>query len=104
MARKTNLQKQREINLRGRSIARNENLEAQEENNASTETETLGILDSVCAGIMGDSHGKTKDINAMMGIPVLDIDTEEEEGEYEETNPETDGAKQSINMGETESG
>ncbi|KAL9224866.1 hypothetical protein vseg_000860 [Gypsophila vaccaria] len=80
MAWKSNHQKHRELNLRGRSIARIEELEEQNEN-------PMNNRDIGGFANPGDpkeapsenSHSKMKNINEIVGITALHVETEDEQ-------------------------
>ncbi|KAL9236876.1 hypothetical protein vseg_011496 [Gypsophila vaccaria] len=79
MARKSNLQKQRELNLRGRSVLRS-SIETTQE--VEKQGEGLAAISSPIPTSTGPSMeqtGKMKDIHAILGMPELLIETKEEE-------------------------
>ncbi|KAL9227817.1 hypothetical protein vseg_003465 [Gypsophila vaccaria] len=76
MARKSNHQKQRELNIRGRSIARTEELEGRTENFLKTgDSEGIASPKQVPNE---NSHSKMKNINEIVGITALQVETDEE--------------------------
>ncbi|KAL9225038.1 hypothetical protein vseg_001010 [Gypsophila vaccaria] len=100
MARKSNQQKQRLINLRGRVVS-TEYREDMADAGMNSEIETP-VTHVECAGVMDATPGKMKSINALTGIPELEVETDEDEEETTETNPETSQPKQSTMEKETE--
>ncbi|XP_074265837.1 uncharacterized protein LOC141588288 [Silene latifolia] len=82
MARKCSQQKQREMNLRGRSIP-------VKTKSAETEVEEEEIMDSsnpnaVSTGPNVEEEGRTKNVHDIVGIPELVVETEEEDETEEE--------------------
>ncbi|KAL9230760.1 hypothetical protein vseg_006071 [Gypsophila vaccaria] len=79
MARKSNHHKQRELNLRGRSIARKESVPAQHEHiPTSVDTEDTETSVVTKHGPTENSQSKTKSLNEIVGIPELHVETDEE--------------------------
>ncbi|XP_074293233.1 uncharacterized protein LOC141620200 [Silene latifolia] len=85
MARKSNLQRQREMTMRGRSIH-----VTQEDYSSKTSEEEIETVvensDELCPNTMhgkpnGEEGGKMKDVNELVGIPELVVETETEEEE-----------------------
>ncbi|KAL9243840.1 hypothetical protein vseg_017680 [Gypsophila vaccaria] len=104
MARKSSHQRHREISLRGRNVTTTRENASMDEPTETTET-TETEYDSVpgCAGILRDHCGKTKDINAITGIPELIIETEEEdEAVNEPINGKDSHPEQSFTNSKTE--
>ncbi|KAL9227768.1 hypothetical protein vseg_003419 [Gypsophila vaccaria] len=91
MARKSSLQKQREINLRGRSIAISLNRNAHMEKNNNEEE---GTSSHKPFGPNGENPSKTRDIHLLTGVPELIVETDEEP-EDEDVAPVEDALKQS---------
>ncbi|KAL9240964.1 hypothetical protein vseg_015127 [Gypsophila vaccaria] len=82
MARKSNAQRHRELNLRGRTIRPKEMTDTMEaENRGDTHSSR-----SKPTTPSGDIRGKVKNIHDIIGIPELELesDAEEEEGEIAE--------------------
>ncbi|XP_074314348.1 uncharacterized protein LOC141649561 [Silene latifolia] len=88
MARKTSLQRQRDMNLRGRSISatkKNKNEERSEE-----ETDIVESSNSFAALTRPDTDeaSKTKNIHDIVSIPEMVVETDEETDEEEDTEEE----------------
>ncbi|KAL9227749.1 hypothetical protein vseg_003400 [Gypsophila vaccaria] len=79
MARKSNLQKQSELNLRGRIVRSKDMPEPTEEENRGD----AQLLCSKPKGPSGEVNGKAKNIHELTGIPELDMDSEDEGEEVE---------------------
>ncbi|KAL9236038.1 hypothetical protein vseg_010750 [Gypsophila vaccaria] len=83
MARKSNSQRRRELNLRGRSITAQ--AETEEDGNNGELNPTANV-----PGPMDGVHLKTKDINQIIGCPELIVETDEDsEDENEKVVPDT---------------
>ncbi|KAL9236159.1 hypothetical protein vseg_010860 [Gypsophila vaccaria] len=95
MARKSSMHKQRELNLRGRSVIRptptREQDLAEDDGEGTCITSPNGLMRKPST----DMPGKTKDINEIIGISELEVETDEEE--EEELNEETLGGVKQIN-------
>ncbi|KAL9227831.1 hypothetical protein vseg_003477 [Gypsophila vaccaria] len=110
MARKSSMQKNRELNLRGWSITRTDAM-----NERNREGTCIGNPASLkTKGPNGDEQGKAKNIHELLGIPELEVETDEETEEEEtEKNPskqsnvnetrviETNGTPDDTNMNES---
>ncbi|KAL9247509.1 hypothetical protein vseg_020935 [Gypsophila vaccaria] len=96
MARKSNMQKQRELNLRGRNIVR---INEEETNEAIENNMNSGPSDGV-PGKRPDVEivDKARNLHELLGIPELEIETDEEDEVEEETGKTIVGEKQSINV------
>ncbi|KAL9235695.1 hypothetical protein vseg_010434 [Gypsophila vaccaria] len=96
MARKSNLQEQRELHLRGRSVLRTNNLNNQNDmSRMDGEEQVSKGPNPLPKGPIDDSNGRMKDINAIIGIPELIVETDEV-AELGTTEEMAGGAKHSI--------
>ncbi|KAL9240803.1 hypothetical protein vseg_014981 [Gypsophila vaccaria] len=75
MARKSNLQKQRELNLRGRSIVRSNDMN---EPNGEENRDDAHLICPKPKGPSREANGKSKNIHVLNGIPELEIESDED--------------------------
>ncbi|KAL9238957.1 hypothetical protein vseg_013322 [Gypsophila vaccaria] len=95
MARKSNMQKQRKLNLRGRNIARKNEEVTDDANENNTNRGSCDGNPNKRPDV--DIVDKARNLQELLGIPELDIETDEEE-EVEEISENTnEGEKHSTN-------
>ncbi|KAL9232326.1 hypothetical protein vseg_007450 [Gypsophila vaccaria] len=98
MARKSHLQKQRELNLRGRSISLSGQADPPEDLKRHKEVDQGKTNPkNTTTGPTGENEGRMKDIHAIIGIPELVVESEDEEEEAI-TAKIMETGKQSINL------
>ncbi|KAL9241972.1 hypothetical protein vseg_016022 [Gypsophila vaccaria] len=94
MARKSSMQRQRELSLRGRNIVR----QNEDDSNETTENSTNGGVTTASTDKRPDVEivDKVRNLHELLGIPELEITTDEEIEEDEQPENTCEGQKQSI--------
>ncbi|KAL9235807.1 hypothetical protein vseg_010542 [Gypsophila vaccaria] len=95
MARKSNMQNQRELNLRVRNIVRNNVKVTDDANENNTNRGSCDGNPNKRPDV--DILDKARNLHELLGIPELDIETDEEEEVEEIAENTNDGEKQSTN-------